>query len=185
MIILPLLLSLQGPVLISELWPGEGIPHFVAKASSLTLYSDPSRASTSRQRTVRVGAVLAFDDTRFVTVRPGHVVARNAGSTSVKVLGKITYLSKTLYYRSGASTQIRYAEHDTLEYLQNRAEGTCIIRVRGEVAEADECPAFDRATFALLDEPQTEWWIHATFSTDDQGWLLVDPKAVREIGRTF
>jgi len=186
-LLLPLaLFALQSPVLTSEMWPGEGIPHFVANTTTLDLYAEPSRATQRHRLFANVGAGLEFDDTRFITIRPGHVVARKRGAMSGRVFGGISYLSKTLYDSNALpTTQIAYVPGDTLEYLQNRAEGTCIIRAREDVVEVDNCPAGDHEAFTTLEEPQTEWWIHVNLSKTMQGWLLVDPKAVRELSRTF
>lgn len=186
MVLFTLLVAFQSPVLTSEMWPGEGIPHFVANTTSLELHSEPSRGAPKHRLTVRSGAPVDFIETRYITVRAGRIVARTSGTTSGRIFGKIGYLSKQAYYSGAVPTrQVAYTLNDTLEFLQYRAEGACIMRIRGEVMESEDCPVADTQAFVTLDEPQLEWWIHVVAGQVAQGWLLVDPKAVRQLDRTF
>lgn len=181
-----LLSTPQGPLLISDLWPGEGVPHFAANTKTLDLHEQPSRTSPLHRVPTSPGAAIDFDSTRFMTLRAGHVLARESGELSGRVFGRVTHVSKAMYYAATIPSRATgYAKGDTLEYLQDRAEGTCMMRVRGEVIEADECPTIDSAAFATLTQPQTEWWIHVVMSRASQGWLLIDPRFVRELDRTF
>jgi len=72
-----------------------------------------------------------------------------------------------------------------IEYLQDRAEGTCFIRVDDQVVDADPCLADDDRTFRLATKPRTEWWIRVVVDRVPVGWVMVDGKAVKQSGRTF
>ena len=160
MLLLTVLLALQSPVFTLEMWPGEGVPRFVANKASLELYSEASRGAAKHRLATRSGAPIDFDRTKYITVRAGRIVARKRGTTSGRVFGKIGSLSKELYYADKVPTRaVAYAARDTLEFLQDRAEGTCIMRIRGEVVESDPCPGSDKEAFTTLDEPHIEWWI--------------------------
>ena len=70
-------------------------------------------------------------------------------------------------------TNIAYQKGTSLEYLQYRAEGTCFVRLMGEVIDTDVCPAFDDK-FRVMAEPVTEWWVRVLISGKPKEWLLVD-----------
>src|SRR5258705_12945984 len=76
---LTVLLALQSPILSSEMWPGEGVPPFVARATTLELYVEPSRRAAELRLTAKAGASIDFDDTRLFTERAGRVVAQSTG----------------------------------------------------------------------------------------------------------
>ena len=182
--LLALLIALQGPTIVSDMWPGEGIPQFAAK-TILRLHREPSRAAPWLRVTVGKGVLLQFDSTRYATMRSGQIIARSAGAIHGRVLGRVSYLSEAQYYADSIlSREILYQRGDTVEYLQYRAEGTCVVRIKGDVIDAEDCPAFNPNGFAVRSEPDTEWWIWVRSATA-QGWLLVDTTVVTQLKRRF
>jgi hypothetical protein len=186
MLLLSVFLALQGQPFTSEMWPEEGIPQLAAKTSTLPLHMQASRAAPMHRLRVKKGALIPFDSTRYTTLRPGRLVARSSGSVMGRVLGRISYLSRALYYTSTIrSREIPYNHGDTLEYLQYRAEGTCLMRIEGDVVDAEDCPALHPDGFTVLSQPLTEWWIWVHTTVQPRGWLLVDPTTVDQLERRF
>jgi len=102
------------------------------------------------------------------------------------MLGDVRILARQRYYsdefqRGG----ITLRPPATFEYLQDRAEGTCFVRVNGQVIDADVCPAHDDSVFRVTGTPQTQLWIRVAEPGRPAGWLRVDDGAVRLVGRTF
>jgi len=129
---------------------------------------------------------IAFGKTLCRTIRAGQLRASATTTITGRRLGPILHLSRDDYYSGGyATSSVPVAAGETIEYLQYRAEGTCFVRVHGDVIDADLCPLEDRKGFVLEAQPQTEWWIERLVNGRSQGWLLVDGKNVKESGRTF
>jgi len=80
-----LLLTLSSrPTFVSELWPEEGRPVFVATGTELVLRSQPSTESSIVARPkVRRGAPISFDKTEYQTFLPGRCVALGHGMLRV------------------------------------------------------------------------------------------------------
>jgi hypothetical protein len=132
------------------------------------------------------GQPIEFGKTLFRTTRAGRLRALAAATVTGRRLGPIVLLSRDDYYSGKyATVSLPVASGETIEYLQYRAEGTCFVRVRGDVINADHCPLEAAKSFVLEAEPETEWWIECAVNGKSQGWLLVDGKSVKEIGRTF
>jgi hypothetical protein len=175
----------QIPHFVSELWPEEGRPHFAVKHARTSLQTSPSKAATGPNLILRPGTEIAFDSTRYVTLRPGTLVARDSAVLTGRNLGKITYLSVHDYYSAPQSTTtVPILRGDQIEYLQYRAEGTCFIRVGGDVIDVDDCP-HGSEHFQVLSEHILEWWIHVSMPNRMGGWLLVDSTNVALLKRTY
>jgi len=179
---------LQGPVVLFEidLWPGEGRPVFEAVSRNLELRELPS-ASSKTIGTVGVSPRqrLSFDNTRYRTIQAGQI--RVLGSTRVtgRMLGAVNGLSREDYYNGKfAPAFVEVQPGANVEYLQYRAEGTCFVRIAGNVIDADPCPSNDKSMFRVETEPKTEWWIHIVLG-DSAGWLLVTDSTVKVVNREF
>jgi hypothetical protein len=170
-----------------ELWPGEGRPHFQVMSNELAIHETPSSsARIVRRLSVGRGQDLAFDETRYRTTESGHLQVLAPTRITGRVLGAVRSLTRDAYYsgqfpRQGVACQ----QGDVIEYLQERAEGTCFVRVNDQVVDADPCPAQDDRTFRLTSKPKTEWWIRVVVDRVPVGWVMVDGKTVKPSGRTF
>jgi hypothetical protein len=177
-------------VLEVGLWPGEGRPRLVAGTRTLLLRTEPHRNSpTGTVLQVRKGQSVEFGKTLYRTTVPGRLKVLRDSQVTGRRLGSIFRLSREDYYSDRytiGSLTVRAGE--VIDYLQYRAEGSCLVRIRGEVIEADPCPdsvvdPIDR--FELETEPQTEWWVQVLLEGQPNGWALVDGREVRDDGRTF
>lgn len=179
------------PAFDSELWPGEGIPRFAAKTDHLTLFKEPSCSSpVVTQHRRQKGEEISYDHTRFRTLRAGLVTAEHAGLLRGRSFGSLMYLPQERYYsHEPAWKEIPYTAGDSFEYLQRRAEGTCLIRHEGEVLEIEACPweaGAQAGGFTVTTPPVTQWWIRVTDEhTQPLGWVLVDDKGVEVLPRKF
>jgi hypothetical protein len=180
---------LQGPGTVFEidLWPGEGRPVFEATSKNLELREFPSASSKiSRIVSVSPKQRLSFDNTRYQTIQAGHIRVLTTTRVTGRMLGAINVLSREDYYKGKfAATTLEVQPGVDVEYLQYRAEGTCFVRVAGNVIEADSCPSKDRAMFRVETEPKTEWWIHVLISKNSGGWVLVTDSSVKVVNREF
>ena len=80
--------------------------------------------------------------------------------------------------------RFRLAAGERVDYLVMRAEGSCFVRVRGVVVEAEPCPTANPSGFRLKEGPKTELWVHAS-SSNLNGWVLVDEDAIKIVDREF
>ncbi len=97
--------------------------------------------------------------------------------------GNIPYLSHRMYYSDKISSKdFTFIPGDIFEYLQNRAEGSCLIRFKNEIIAIEYCPWFDSENkdFVILSEPINEWWIRITKNQKPLGWFLINEKLVEE-----
>ena len=184
-----LLAFLQRPVALFEidLWPGEGRPVFEAVSRNLELRELPSASSkvigtvsaSPRQR-------LSFDNTRYRTIQAGHIRVLASTRVTGRMLGVVNGLSREDYYKGKfAPAIVEVQPGANVEYLQYRAEGTCFVRIAGNVIDADPCPSNDKSMFRVETEPKTELWIHIVLSGDSAGWLLVTDSTVKIVNREF
>ena len=181
-----LLLQTQSAPFVFDLWPGEGRPSFTARAATLELRQEPSTAAPVATRlAVSVGSAVRFDETRVRTVRPGRVVVLAAGSLRGRDLGATDHLTADAYYAGGEPRDFPLAPGAVIEHLQDRAEGTCLVRLAGRVVDAESCPTFDETKYRVESPPAVEWWIRVVSAGRPQGWLLVDPAVVRQGRRSF
>jgi hypothetical protein len=182
-----LFVQAPGGVFESELWPGEGRPQFQAAATELAIREMPSMSATIMRRLgVTMGQQIAFDETRYRTTESGHLQVLAAASVTGRVLGTIRLLTRDAYYKGRfPSRAMALKEGDIVEYLQYRAEGTCFVRIKDQVIDADPCPAQDDRAFRVVTQPRTEWWIRVVLDSVPVGWVMVDEKAVKQSGRSF
>jgi hypothetical protein len=170
-----------------DLWPGEGRPVFESATRSLGLRELPS-ASSKITDTVKImlGQQLPFDDTRFRTTQVGEIRVLAFTQVTGRNLGTIGRLSREEYYKGKfPPARIELQPGATVEYLQYRAEGTCFLRIAGNVIDAESCPTNDKSKFRMETEPKTEWWIHIVLSDGSKGWVLVTESTVKLVNRQF
>lgn len=165
-----------------DLWPGERLfPERLEVACRVELRDAPSDvAKTLPGVTVGPGQAFNFEQTRYVTREAGAFIAVAATKIHGRVLGPIWHLSKDSYYHGGSGyADIPVAAGTHVEYLQYRAEGTCFVRLRGEVLDADMCPLYVTG-FQLLKEPIVDKWAAVTVGKST-GWLKVDNECVKVV----
>ena len=167
----------------TELWPGEGRPAFEAVGRHLTLRAEPfSFAVVTSDMEVPPGQRLTFDETRYRTVASGLFQVRRTTAVAGRDLGDLTMLSRAAYYTGRfARIELPVSAGDTVEYLQDRAEGTCFVRVRSHTIDADPCPRVLPDDFETSREPTVEWWIHVIGVAS--GWVIVSGDTVRVVDR--
>jgi hypothetical protein len=184
-----LALFTQAPsgVFETELWPGDGRPHFQAVTTELAIREMPSTsAGIVRQLRVSIGQQLAFDETRYRTTETGHLQVLSATNVTGRVLGSIRVLTRDAYYNGQFPLEtLACKEGDVIEYLQYLAEGTCFVQIADQVVDADPCPAQDDQAFRTIAQPKTEWWIRVVLDGVPVGWVMVDGRTVKQSGRTF
>lgn len=175
-----------GPVFAVGMWPGEGIPHFVAKGPELVVYEAPSTAGREVGRyQLSEGTELEYSETRYQTASAGLLVARSEATVQGRNFTTRRALSRDEYYRSRVEYSATVVQvGDTVAYLQYRAEGTCFVLIGEDLWDANSCPASRQGVFSSLAEPEVEWWIRTLPGTLPAGWLLVDEAKLR-IRRSF
>ena len=174
-------------VFAADLWPGEGIPVIEMQRTALPLRAKPDPAAhvvdTLRGR---VGQRIAFDSTRFHTIKTGAIQVLEPLTLSGRDLGDVTRLTLDLYYHTSlAEVSIPIAAGTTIDFLQYRAEGTCFVRVERRVIDAHPCPGFGRESVKVVREPVTRWWIMTHGASGVPGWLLVSDTTARPVRREF
>ena len=170
-----------------DLWPGEGIPVIVAKHTPLLLRAtaDPGSPVVDTLHP-SIGSRLAFDSTRLQTVEPGVIRVLSGITLSGRDLGTGTHVGLDEYYdRALPEVDARVVAPATIEYLQDRAEGTCFIRLDRRVIDADPCPAFATDSATVERAPITRWWIRLSGQRGAAGWLLVSDSTALSIRREF
>ncbi len=180
---------LQGSLSLFEvdLWPGEGRPVFEAVSRKIELRELPS-ASSKIIGTLLVspGQRLPFDDTRYRTIQAGRIRVLASARVTGRMLGPVSQLSREAYYKGKfALASVDVEPRAEVEYLQYRAEGTCFVRIAGNVMDADPCPANEKSVFRVEAEPKTEGWIHLVMPGKSAGWLLVADAIVKVVDREF
>ena|SRR5476651_1746022 len=170
-----------------ELWPGEGRPVFEATGQAVTLYEDAATSAKRKgQLTVQRGQSIAFDETRYRTVAAGRLRALLATQVSGRIVGPVGRMSRMEYYRGKFPPGTKsIAPGATLEFLQYRAEGTCFVRVDGDVIDSDPCPATDARAFQVEADPKVEWWIRVVSAGTPIGWVMVDDGVIGVVRREF
>ena len=179
-----LLYSAEGDPFEISLWPGEGRPVLRAQSEQLQLRESPS-LSASGSETVKtiLNGLLTFDDSRYKTVSVGRIRAISAVKIDGRLIGPVTRLSRGDYYGRHEHTALDLKPGTEFDYLQYRAEGSCFIRIGGNVIEAEPCPA-QSPEFRLLRVPAVEWWVHVSVGSSS-GWVLVGAGTVRVTDREF
>ena len=171
-------------VFVSELTPGEHLPEFYAATTQLTLHKEPSKLSpVVEQFKIKNGEKITFDETRYCTVKPAIVKTVNSTYLyDVIKYGKLKYFSMKAYYEAGSGPESKFAlkSGEVIEYLQYRAEGSCIFRWRGDIY-AGSCSWEGRpnsADFNMESLPINELWVRITKNKKTSGWFLVEKKLV-------
>ena len=170
-----------------DLWPGEGIPVIEARRALLLLRAAPdTSAPVVDSLSGRVGQRIAFDSTRFQTLRSGELRVVTPLQVAGRDLGDITHLTRDRYYHANApDVSLPIAPTGTIEFLQYRAEGTCFVRIEKRVIDAHPCPGFGKESVEVVRQPVTEWWILVRGQGGAKGWLLVSDSTAKSVGREF
>jgi len=170
----------------TDFFPGEGRPVFEASANELSLHELPSTASrVAKTITVLPTQRLSYDDSRYQTIRAGRIRVLLPAYIEGRLIGNVTRLSRDKYYSenlSAAKTELKPGK--MVEYLQDRAEGSCLVRVDGRIIDASPCPSIDTAHFRVVAAPLNEGWIHIV-SGNFPGWLLISEQSVALVDREF
>ena len=177
--------SVSGATFEVDLWPGEGCPVFEAVAHQLRLHEFPSESSKVVE-TVRVvpRQRLAFDNTRYRTMKAGRFLVLVSTGITGRRLGDVNRLFRSDYYSGKVGpASVAVMAGESIEYLQYRAEGTCFVRIADSVIDADPCPTQKEGEFRLEVRPTVEWWIHIIVDGKPRGWLLVTDAAARVVDR--
>lgn len=178
--------AVARPIFEIALWPGEGIPVVEAAADTLVLRDTPSAsAKVVAVARVKRGARVEYDDTRYQTLHAAPVHVLRPDTIRGRWVGARTSLSRAEYQsRALRDTSIAVSDATTIELLQQRAEGTCFLRIGGGVVEADPCPSTRATHFHVAGRPQTAWWIHVA-RPSAAGWLSLEDSTARVATRRF
>ncbi len=182
-LLLGLLLSaLKAHGFVSEMWPEEGQPVFRSKVAVLTLHEQPSITSNIKKHKRNKGELITYDETRYRNVRSGSIKVTKTVTLEGRDLGALDYLTRERYYSDVPDKKIQFRRGETIEYLQARAEGSCIIKWKTKIIELEYCSWFDDTNkdFQVISEPINEWWIRVVINKKPIGWLLIDDKVVDE-----
>jgi hypothetical protein len=167
----------------TDIWPREGRPVFEASSSELPLREMPSRTSRIKKIKVTPGERLSYDDARYQTILPGRIEVLSSAIIEGRLIGSVTKLPRDKYYSDTFSkVKIRVVRGKKGEYLQDRAEGSCFVRIDDKIVDASPCP--DVGSFKVVLEPKTEGWIHVV-SGDSTGWLLISEASAKLVAREF
>jgi len=171
----------------SELWPGEGTPVLVAGSRQVTPRREPLMNSAANPPlTVKVGSRIQFDETRYQTIHSGLFVVESTVTLVGRKLGALTYLSKQEYYSGKFSARdFSLQTGATIEFLQYRAEGSCLMRLEREVVEVEQCPDLNGPGFRSLRKAEVLWWVRVIVAGKPRGWALVDGRTLRVSRREF
>jgi hypothetical protein len=169
-----------------ELSPGEGLPVIFSVGKPILLRGIPQVAALiTTTVSVRARTRLTYDSTRFQTIVPGMIRAIAPGEIRGRNLGSIKRLSRDRYYSAEfRDTTLSTATGDSVVYLQDRAEGTCFVRVGRHVIDAERCPSHFAKQFEVARVPNVLWWIRIT-NGDKPGWLLLQDSSAVAVDRTF
>ncbi|MEX2153270.1 MAG: hypothetical protein WD825_08015 [Gemmatimonadaceae bacterium] len=156
-------------------------------ADRLPLREQPNLASPVRGvLPVTPGQRITYDSTRYQTIEPGQIRVIEPARILGRDFGPIAYLPREQYYSGVARPGAFDVKPPTaFEFLQNRAEGTCIVRVNFRVIDAGPCPALDKQKFRIESQPKTLWWIHAVGPENTSGWLVLSDTTAKVVDRTF
>jgi len=170
-----------------DLWPGEGVPVIETRRQRLLLRAmpDPDAPVIDTLRGA-IGRRLSFDSTRFQTVRAGTLRVLDSIRLTGREIGTDNHVTRDQYYLQPLrEVAIPVVAPSTVEYLQDRAEGTCFIRVDGKVIDANPCPAFTTDHVRVEREPITRWWIRVRGQGGASGWILVSDSTAQSTRREF
>lgn len=168
----------------TDLMPGEGKPVIVAKME-LKLREKPSTDSLLvKGITIPKGQRINFIETIYRTKKSGLAKVHTSFSSPARTYGTVDSLSRNDYYFKGKQISIDLKEGDTIEYLQERAEGSCFIRYNGEIMAFDLLVYEFNNKLEIIREPETELWVRVIDGNKKSlGWMLLDANTVKEIDR--
>jgi hypothetical protein len=175
----------MGPFAIA-LWPGEGIPVIQARRALVLLHASPDLASPVVDSLVGdVGADVTYDSTHYQTLQPGLIRVIGALQLTGRDLGSVAHLTRERY-QSTSPPEVADSMRPpaTIVYLQDRAEGTCFVRIGQRVIDADPCPALGEGNVRVERRPVTRWWIGVRGSGGRFGWVVVSDTTAQAVRRT-
>ena len=179
------LLQASVSIFETDMSPGEGHPVFAASSNELPLRQLPSASSPIVGiAKVLPGQRLPYDETQYRTTRAGRISVLMPYYINGRMIGPVARLSAKDYsLNKFAQVRIEVRPGTNIEYLQYRAEGTCFVRIGSNVIDAEPCPTIEKSVFTVESEASTELWLHVAIG-NSSGWLLVDGRSAKEVGRT-
>lgn len=176
----------SGPVFEIGLWMGEGIPVIEAARDSIPLRVAPRMdAPVSGTLTVGAGRTIEYDSTVVQTLTPAPLRATTATTIRGRNFGPVRGLTRDQYYSSMVrDTVIAIGPSTKIDYLQDRAEGSCFVRVEGIVLEVAVCPVHEPNAFHPTGAPSTVSWVFAR-GGQSAGWLPLGDSTARITRRDF
>lgn len=165
----------------SGLWPGEGRPVLIAGVNMNPRERPAKDSRIIKKMKIRKGQKIDFKETRYRTIKSGLITVVAPSLVSVTSFGKSDFLSRDDYYNKGTEKSIELKSGDSLEFLQYRAEGDCLIKMSGEVLALPPVP-----NTKIASEPLTEWWVLAVDKQKNPiGWVLIDEETIEFAEREF
>ena len=169
------------PAFESDLWPGEGIPIIEGARDSLLLYAAPREGlQPIAVRTAQRGKRVRFDSTRYQTLEGRVIQMARTDSISGRSYGSVQRITRDHYYGGGRDTVVTHYRVGTLEVMQYRAEGECLIRA-AEIILAARCT---EPASLNWDTPRTLWWAW-TPGPGAAGWFIVSDSTAKVVDRRF
>ena len=152
-------------------WPGEGVPLLVASTDRLRLHARPDASAPRRMIPYRSGWRVPFTDS----------VQRTIASSAVTLVGS----AELSVHCDGAPRAHRFGAGETVEYLQDTAEGHALVRLGDDVCEVPL--HLESATFGTsFATPTVDWWVRVQWRDGSSpGWLHVDGTQTRVADRVF
>ncbi len=182
----PELAAPAGAIFELALWPGEGVPEFVATGAPLVLRDSPRDDAVVYDTVIpHRGEPIGYDATSYQTISAVDIVVRRTDSIAGRDFGAVTRISLEEYQDPSISEVVVAVEPgSSLQLLQHRAEGSCLVRLENRVIDAATCPVFDTESFAASGQPETRWWIHANVAAS-AGWVEFTDFVLELSGRRF
>lgn len=185
---LSLLVTLwQGTPVVFECdcWPGEGRPRLRA-FSPLALHTEPEPEASGSRLTVPTSQDLVFDQVVTRTRAAAPVKVLQATSMSGLRFGAVVRVSRNADFGSDVVRgHVNVTPQTRVDYLQYIGEGACFVRVEGVVWAVEDCPTRFEDAYTVEGVPVVEFWARIIHQGRARGWVLVDGKGVKVIGRTF
>jgi hypothetical protein len=164
--------KVPGVYFTSELWPGEGIPRFKARKDLPTFETPSAKSKQMDGKWIKAGQLIEYSETRFQTLTPVSIIVKKELTIDARDYGKISYLSRDAYYRSGSGATLQLKKGDTVKILQYRAEGEYLFEVNEHVY-GGECSICESVS------PKTAWWV----KTNSGGWVKIEENSVEFLPR--
>ena len=163
---------------VCSIFPSEHRPIIKATGDIMVLRGAPMEQARTWSRTrLSQGDTIKFDEVRFRTTVSGLYLARENGVVHGRSYGRVSYLSTNDYYSGSSSkgySSFHFTKGDTIEYLQDRAEGWEFWRIGGSVI----CAEYISPRSISLKEirrPQFELWVRVIGTNDKVlGWYRLE-----------